>query len=100
MALHYIEEAPGRSHKRCGPPHFLYTLFMRSVADDLREDLARQVREMTADERVALAFRLGDEDLEAFRQAHGLTREEAYRRLKLQRQQGRQYSRCMIESLK
>jgi hypothetical protein len=72
---------------------------MRSVADDLKEDLARQVREMPAEERIELAFRLGDEDLEAFRQTHGLPHEEALRRLRLQRQQGRRYSRCMIESL-
>jgi hypothetical protein len=72
---------------------------MRSVADDLKEDLARQVREMPAEERVELALRLGDEDLEAFRQTHGLTHEEALRRLRLKRQQGRRYSRCMIESL-
>jgi hypothetical protein len=72
---------------------------MRSVADDLKADLIRQVREMSPEERIELALQLGDEDLEAFRQNYGLTQEEALRRLRLQRQQGRRYSRCMIESL-
>ena len=44
---------------------------------------------MTAEDRVSLALELGDQDLEVFRQAHGLTEDEASRRLRLYRQAGR-----------
>ena len=70
---------------------------MRSVADDLRaEDRARVMR-MTPAERVALALALGERDLELFRAAHGLTREDAMRLLDRQRQVGRLHSRCIEE---
>jgi hypothetical protein len=74
-----------------------YTPPMRSVADDLRDELRDEVRKLSPAERLELAFRLGEEGLEAFRQAHDLTREEAIRRLQRQRQAGRTPSRCMSE---
>jgi hypothetical protein len=71
---------------------------MRSVADDLKEISRREVREMPVDERIALAFALGERDLELYRQANGLTREEAARLLERRRQLGRRNpSRCMLE---
>ena len=53
---------------------------------------------MSADERVALAFRLGDEDLEVYRRARGLSREVALRRLRMARQVGRVPCRCLEEA--
>jgi len=50
---------------------------------------------MRPDERVAMALRLGDEDLENFRRAHGLSREEALEELRRRRQAGRIPCRCM-----
>ena len=44
---------------------------------------------MTPEERVELALRLGDDDLETFRQASGLSREDAVRALRRHRQVGR-----------
>lgn len=52
---------------------------------------------MTPAQRVALAFALGDKDLESFRAAHGLSREDAARILDRQRQAGRRRSRCIEE---
>jgi len=62
---------------------------MRSVTDQLRERDRQAQAEMTAEDRVSLALELGDQDLEVFRQAHGLTEDEASRRLRLYRQAGR-----------
>ncbi len=53
---------------------------------------------MSADERVALAFRLGDEDLEIYRRAWGVSREVALRRLRMARQAGRVPCRCLEEA--
>lgn len=62
---------------------------MRSVADEHRRKEARKLAALSADERVALALRLGDDDLEVFRAARGLGREEALRLLRRARQAGR-----------
>ncbi len=62
---------------------------MRSVADDLRREDARALAALSAAERVALALRLGDDDLETFRAANGLDREGALRALRRARQSGR-----------
>ena len=70
---------------------------MRSVADDLRDDLRETVRALSLDERLELAFRLGDEGLAAFQQANGLDRETAVRLLQRRRQAGRAPSRCLSE---
>ena len=50
---------------------------MKSVADDLRRAQRDEVLALSPDERIALSFRLGDEDLEQFQQASGLSRDEA-----------------------
>ncbi len=55
------------------------------------------VENLSAEERVALAFRLGEADLECFRATHGLTRAAALAHFRRQRQQGRRPCRCMLE---
>ena len=68
---------------------------MRSVADDLRDELQEEVLLLPFEERVALVLRLGERGLEMFRQANGLDRETAIRGLQRQRQAGRTPSKCM-----
>ncbi|HKH50037.1 MAG TPA: hypothetical protein VKM72_35745 [Thermoanaerobaculia bacterium] len=70
---------------------------MRSVADDLREELQEEVLLLPFEERMALALRLGERGLEMFQQASGLDRETAIRELQRQRQAGRTPSKCMTE---
>ena len=53
---------------------------------------------MSADERVSLALRLGDDDLEIYRMARGISRDEALRRLRMARQAGRVRCRCLEEA--
>jgi hypothetical protein len=67
---------------------------MRSVAADHRRRTREQVLAMPALERVRLALRLGDEDLERFSASSGRPREEALRRLRLTRARGRRPSAC------
>jgi hypothetical protein len=70
---------------------------MRSVADDLREELQEEVLLLSFEERIALALKLGERGLEIFRQATGLDRAAAIRELQRQRQAGRTPSKCMSE---
>jgi hypothetical protein len=72
---------------------------MRSVLDALREDERQALAAMTPADRIALALLIGVRDLETFRLAHDppLDVDEARRRLRLQRQQGRRPSRCIQE---
>lgn len=70
---------------------------MRSIADDLRDELREQMSQLSPEERLDLAFRLGDEGLEAFRRAQGLDRETAIRELQRRRQAGRTPSKCMSD---
>ena len=74
-----------------------YTHAMRSVADDLHEELQEEVLLLPFEERMALALRLGERGLEMFRQASGLDRETALRELQRQRQAGRTPSKCIAE---
>lgn len=74
-----------------------YTHAMRSVADDLRDELQEEALRLPFEERMALALRLGERGLEMFRQANGLDRETALRELQRQRQAGRTPSKCMSE---
>jgi len=62
---------------------------MRSVKDQLREADRRAQAAMSAAERVTLALELGDQDLEIFRLARGLSEEEALHELRRRRQAGR-----------
>jgi hypothetical protein len=70
---------------------------MKSIADDLRADLLKETRRLSAQERIELSLRLGEEGLERFRQARGLDRETAVRLLERRRQAGRTPSKCMSE---
>ena len=62
---------------------------MESVIDDRHEEDRRAQAAMTASERVELALALGDQDLEIFRRAHGLSEDEAFHQLRRHRQAGR-----------
>jgi hypothetical protein len=77
--------------------HKAYTHTMRSVADDLREELQDEMSRLPFEERLALMLRLGERGLEMFRQANGLDRETAIRELQRQRQASRTPSKCMSE---
>jgi hypothetical protein len=70
---------------------------MRSVADDLRQRDREAVLALSPEERIDLALRLGDEDLELFCRIQGLDRREAIRVLQRRRQAGRRPSQCMTE---
>jgi hypothetical protein len=70
---------------------------MRSVADDLREELQEELLRLSFEERMALALRLGERGLELFQQATGLDREAAVRELQRQRQASRTPSKCISE---
>lgn len=70
---------------------------MRSVADELRNEFRDEMKRLSAEERLELALRLGEEGLELFRQANGLDRETAIRLLQRRRQAGRIPSKCMSE---
>ena len=72
-----------------------YTGVMKSVASSLRSGEVAAIRDMSAAERLELAFRLGDEDLESFRATHGLDRRSAIRLLERRRQATRQPSACL-----
>lgn len=52
---------------------------------------------LSAGERLALSFRLGEEALAAYCAAHGVDRATAIRHLQLRRQAGRQPSKCIAE---
>jgi hypothetical protein len=71
---------------------------MRSVADDHRDEDVRSMAAMSPDERVSLAFRLGDEDLEVYCRAQGLSRDEALRRFRVARQAGRVPCSCLEQT--
>jgi len=71
---------------------------MRSIADDHRREEARALASLSADDRVSLALRLGDDDLEIYRHAQGLDREDALKALRQARQAGRVPCTCMEES--
>ena len=74
-----------------------YTHTMRSVADDLRDELQDELIRLPFEERIALVLQLGERGLKMFCQANGLDRETAIRELQRQRQAGRTPSKCMSE---
>jgi hypothetical protein len=69
---------------------------MKSVADDLRREQARRIAALTPGERLQLAFELGDEDVALLSAAHGISTDEARRRIIRSRQAGRTPSRCAV----
>jgi len=68
---------------------------MSSVADRLREEQHEEVRRMAISERLALALRLGDDDLELFSRAKNLDREKAAALLRRGHRNGRRPSGCL-----
>jgi hypothetical protein len=62
---------------------------MGSVADSLRLESARAVAGLSAPDRIALALRLGDEDVALYRLAHGVCEADARRVLARARGLGR-----------
>ena len=69
-----------------------YTWPMRSVADDLRAETARAVARLPPAERIALALRLGDDDVALYRAAHGVSEIAARLSLARTRSRGRRQS--------
>lgn len=70
---------------------------MRSVADDLREEQRRDVQALTVEERVALAFRLGERDLEFFMATNQVDRKAAIAHFRRAGAAGRVKSVCNDE---
>jgi hypothetical protein len=50
---------------------------------------------MSAEERIELALRLGEDDLDAYMRSHGCDREHALRVLRRSRRSGRRHSAVM-----
>lgn len=63
------------------------------MADAVRLDTARAVAERPAADRIALALRLGDEDVALYRAAHHVSEADARRELARARTVGRLQSR-------
>jgi hypothetical protein len=71
---------------------------MRSrVAEELRAEQTADVLKMTVDERLELAFGLGDEAIANYASANGVDHATALRVLSRQRHAGRRRSRCSEE---
>ena len=66
---------------------------MSSIGDAFRRKSAEADELLTPAERVLRAFRLGDDDAEAFRRARGITRTAAEAELAAKRRAGRLPSR-------
>ena len=65
---------------------------MRSVADDLRRETRRRLATLTIDERIALALRLGDDDVALFCAVHKVEESSARARFAQTRAVGRRPS--------
>ena len=72
-----------------------YTRVVKSVAVELRARDAATVGDLSPAERLDLALRLGEEDLESFRATNGLDRRTAIRLMERRRQATRQPSACL-----
>jgi len=68
---------------------------MRSVADDLRWSARERLQRLSPEERIALAGRLADADLDLFCAAHQMGRDVGRRTVARQRQSGRRASQVM-----
>lgn len=72
-----------------GRPTGAYTGVVHKVAADTRCSTRDRVLAMTADERLALAFALGEDDLRLYMAVAGVERQAALARLRRTRQLGR-----------
>jgi len=70
---------------------------MASVGDTLRRETLDADRKLSAEERVLLALRLGDSDLELAVSASGRAPADVQAQLVRGRQAGRRPSRCATE---
>jgi hypothetical protein len=70
---------------------------MRSVADRLREEQREELRRMSVSERVALAFRLGEDDVSLLAAAQRIDRSTAAKIFRRNRSRSRRPSRCLEE---
>ena len=69
---------------------------MRSqAAEQLRETTRDAARALPLDERLEHMLELGEQGLQAFMDARGLSRDDAMREIEKHRQSGRQRSRSM-----
>jgi hypothetical protein len=66
---------------------------MHSVADDLRRETMAAAARLTPAQRIALALRLGDDDVALLCAAHGVTGDDARRTFRRARAAGRIPSR-------
>ena len=66
-----------------------------NVAEEARRARIERDLAMTAAERVALAFDLGERDLVVFMTANGVSREEALRILDANKRKGRGRAECL-----
>jgi hypothetical protein len=74
-----------------------YTRAMESVADDLREEDLRSFEALTPSQRVELALRLGQRDIEFYMATNRCSREVAIAALRRATHGGRTPSRCADE---
>ncbi|MDQ6800015.1 MAG: hypothetical protein M3041_04175 [Acidobacteriota bacterium] len=73
---------------------------MRSkIAEKLRREQMEHVLALSISERVALAFSLGERDLQVYIAFQKVDRETAIDAIRREHQLGRRDSRCMNESL-
>lgn len=70
---------------------------MKSVADELRKRDREAILKLTVEERMELAFKLGEEDLALFCQHQGVDPRTGTRLLQRRRQAGRRPSKCMSD---
>jgi hypothetical protein len=70
---------------------------MKSVAGELRERDREAILKLSVEDRIELAFRLGEEDLALFCQHQGVDRETGIRLLQRRRQTGRRPCKCISD---
>lgn len=70
------------------------------VAEHLRQMQIRHIQSLSPGERAVLSLRLGQRDLEFYLAVHGVDRLTAIQQIRLERQNGRRYSRCQGERAK
>ena len=79
-----------KASPRAGDNHLV-----TSVADTLRAESQADVQSLAPAQRIDLALRLGDDDVEVYRAARGVDRSAAWIELRRRRQDGRQRCRCL-----
>ena len=70
---------------------------MESVADELRKRDREAILKLSFEERLELAFKLGEEDLALFCQHQEVDRRTGIRLLQWRRQAGRQPCKCISD---